>query len=69
MTDDQTRYQILYTHSSTIENYPASQQLAFRRRCQELRKAGVAFTTWDTRRNSLAELLGAPFRQGRQYER
>jgi len=54
---DSTRYQILYTGSSRIDNFTAREHRAFLAACKALRAQGVAFTTWDTRRNALASLF------------
>jgi len=54
---DNTRYQILYSDSSKVENFTAAEHAKFRRRVEELKRTSIKFTTWDTRRNSLSSMF------------
>jgi hypothetical protein len=52
-----TRYQILITGTPTVENFTATEKVTFAKRVAALKRLGVKFTVWDTRRNGLADLF------------
>jgi hypothetical protein len=54
---DNTRYQILFVDSSKVENFTAKQLFQFKARQAQLKRDGVRFTTWDTRRNPLSNIF------------
>lgn len=56
-TTNLTRYQILYTGKPTVENFTVREKATFTKRVAELKRKGVEFTVWDTRKNSLSALF------------
>lgn len=58
-TNDEVRYQILAAGKSEFktENFTAKQHAQFLKRQAALKKLGIQFSTWDTRKNPLSELF------------
>ena len=54
---DRTRWQILFTGTSTIENFTTYQLKKYHARKRQLKELGIPFTTWDTRKNTLSNLF------------
>lgn len=57
-TQDNTRYQILWTGKPDVENFTAKQKAQYLKRQKELKAAGVKFTVWDCLDNSMSRFFG-----------